>query len=276
MASKASDEIMQLATGVRQHLSSDVRRVSCLPSVVIGVVAQDETGGWQLNAQALARALSLDVDVVRGGWDSFFDEMARLGRSCLDRELLTAEYVGESPPALLIGLPALVILAACRRSPKGAHALRLANGMTVGDGGLPRPTRAGFATEAWEHLMNAKRAHEAAVDQGVLPAQSEALEAVLLAGGAPLDELPPTLGRAIRSAVGEDGHLPPPLAAVQSPLYALAYKMAGQTTFKDSFVSLVYNRLSNYEPRVPPAAAASSDAAPETDAAPTAEAVPLL
>ena len=250
LASKASDEIMKLAMGARQELSADVKRVSCLPSVIIGVVAQDERAGWRLNAQALARSLNLDVDVVQGGWDSFFAEMAKLGKTYLDRELLTTEYVEESPPALLIGLPALVILEACKRSPKGLHALKLANGLTVGDGGLPRPTRTGFAREAWEALMNAKRAHEAATDQNALPAQSEMLEAVLLAGGAPLDELPPMLRAAISSSVGEDGHLPPSLAAVQKPLYALAYKMAGQITFKNSFMSLVYNQLSEYKPSV--------------------------
>ena len=76
------------------------------------------------------------------------------------------------------------------------------------------------------------------------------LEAVLLAGGAPLEELPPMLRDAICSSVGEDGNLPPSLAAVQKPLYALAYRMAGQSTFKESFMSLVYDKLTNYKPRV--------------------------
>lgn len=251
LASKASEEILQLATGTRRELSDEVKRVSCLPSVIIGIVAQDERAGWRLNAQALARALNLNVDIVQGGWDSFFTEMTKLGKLYLDRELLTTEYVEESPPALLIGLPALVILEACKRSPKGLHALKLANGLQIGDGGLPRPKHTGFAMEAWDSLMEAKRAYEAAIQQKGLPAQSNMLEAVLLAGGAPLDELPPMLKAAISSSVGDDGNLPPTLNAVQKPLYALAYKMAAENIFKNSFMSLVYEKLSDYEPRTP-------------------------
>ena len=249
LVSKAADEIMQLATGTRQELSADVKRVSCLPSVIIGIVAQDGRAGWRLNAQAVARALNLDVDIVQGGWDSFFNEMAKMGKEYLDKELLTTEYVEESPPALLIGLPALVCLEACKRSPKGLHALTLANGLTIGDGGLARPKHTGFGMEAFDMLMQAKSAHEAAVEEKALPAQSEMLVAVLLAGGAPLDELPPMLRGAISSSVGEDGNLPPLLAAVQKPLYALAYKMAAEHIFKESFVSLVYEKLSDYEPK---------------------------
>ena len=44
--------------------------------------------------------------------------------------------------------------------------------------------------------------------------------------------------------------LPPALAAVQKPLYALAYKMAAEHAFKSSFVSLVYEKLTDYEPKI--------------------------
>ena len=109
--------------------------------------------------------------------------------------------------------------------------------------------KGGAPYEAFDMLMQAKSAHEAAVEEKALPAQSEMLVAVLLAGGAPLDELPPMLRGAISSSVGEDGNLPPVLAAVQKPLYALAYKMAAEHVFKESFVSLVYEKLSDYEPK---------------------------
>ena len=43
-------------------------------------------------------------------WDGFFAQLSTIGKGCIDRELLTAEYVAEYPPPLLLGLPSLVLL----------------------------------------------------------------------------------------------------------------------------------------------------------------------
>ena len=244
LVSKATAEITALATGTRQELSSEVKRVSCLPPVIIGVLDQRD-GAWRLEVQAIATALSMDKAVLEGAWTSFFNEMGRLGRACLDRELLTTEYCEGTPPALLIGLPALVLCAAVARSPTGENALTLANRVTFTS--MTRPHGTKFVDEAWSALMEAKKAHERATAEGVLPSQQAMLEAVLLAGGAPLDELPPVLQAAYNSA-GEHGELPPLLAAIHRPLYALAYQMAKQPVFKSSFMGLVYDALCDYTP----------------------------
>ena len=79
------------------------------------------------------------------------------------------------------------------------------------------------------------------------------LEAVLLAGGAPADELPDVLAAAVASSTSGDGELPPLLSALHKPLVAVVYKMAQQHIFKNDFQSRVYEPLAQYRPpRAPP------------------------
>jgi len=183
--------------------------------------------------------------IGKQAWDGFFAQLETIGRKCIDHELLTTEYVADYPPPLLIGLPALVLLQLVARSAENGEAevLILSDGVRVD--GRSRP-RASFVDEAWKRLMEAKKAYAAAMHAKVLPAEQARLEAVLLAGGAPADELPQALAAAVASSTGGDG-LPPLLSAIHKPLYAVVYKMAQQRTFKDEFQSKVYEPLAQYQ-----------------------------
>lgn len=240
LASTAMEQLAGIAAGTRRELSADVRAVSCLPPIVIGVLHND--GAWRVDIERLASALHMDEHLLETAWTSFFQQMNTVGEQMVDRQLLTSDYLSECPPALLIGLPAIVLLTAIGRSPKSQPELLLANGgVRVNNATRPRGVK--FADEAWKLLLEAKKAYEAT--QPLEPLSYAALEAYLLAGGAPSDELPPLLAAAV--ADGEEG-LPPPLAAVHKPLYALVYKMAQQPVFKQHFTSAVYNSLVEYVP----------------------------
>ena len=177
------------------------------------------------------------VAIAVSAWEGFFRQMKLTGERCIERDLLSAEYVGELPPPLLIGLPSLVLLQLVARSPPGEDALVLADGMRVDRRTRPRGA---FADQAWARLIEAKKAVEAAKRAKVLPDGLQQLETVLLAGGADATDLPPVLAAAATS------ELPPALSAVHRPLYDVVYKMAQQAMFKDHFQQRVFEPLSGY------------------------------
>ena len=242
-------ELVELASGERRELSHEVQCLSFLPPVVIGTLRQD--GGWRVDLERIAKAVHMEPDVLEMAWTSFFQQMNAVGKRMMDKELLTPDYVSECPMALLIGLPALVVLEAIAKSPRGKEALVLANGYTI----LPKSWNAqSFAGKAWARLMEAKRAHEAA-SSGVAPdieKGGEMLEGILLSGGAPADELPPLLAAVVASA--GDASLPPRLAAIHKPIYALVYEMAQQPVYKTQFNRAVYEPLVDYSRTSPEAA----------------------
>ena len=236
-ASNAAEQMVALAKGERQELSAEVRAVSLLPPVVIGVLQPGEGGAWHVDLERVAREINVPVDKLRVAWEGFFQQMKLMGERCIERDLLSAEYAGELPPPLLIGLPSLVLLQLVARSPPGEDALVLADGMRVDRRTRPRGA---FADQAWARLIEAKKAVEAAKQAKVLPNGLQQLEAVLLAGGADATELPPALAAAAAT------ELPPALSAVHRPLYDVVYKMAQQRMFKDHFQQRVYEPLSGY------------------------------
>lgn len=243
----ALEEIVEMASGARQELSAEVQRVSCLPPVVIGVLL--DGGSWRVDVNRIAHELNMDADVLERSWTSFFSQMNDVGERMMDRELLTPDYLSECPPALLIGLPALVLCDAIARSPEGQEVLELASGVRITS--FTRPKSA-FADLGWRLLMEAKKAHVAAKAAKALEVNEgingmALLEAVMLAGGAPLQDLSPLLAVSV-AATGGDG-LPPLLAAVQKPIYALVYQMSQQAVFKSHFNRAVYGPLSEYVPQ---------------------------
>lgn len=249
LAREAIEELVSIAAGHQVELSAEVRRVSWLPAVVIGAL-RTEGGEWTVDFAHIARELKMDERVLEQMWTSFFQQMNHVGRQMLDRGLLTPEYVEETPPALLIGLPAVVLLKAIERSPAGQKVLILADGgAKVTAESRPRGTE--FVEMAWVHLMEAKAAHDDAEQRGALDrSAAAALETYLLAGGAPSDELPPQLASGVAATVGgDDDGLSPSLAAIYRPLYAIVYKMAQQQVYKQHFAKQVYESLCEYKPR---------------------------
>ena len=97
----AWEQIFELATGQRAELSTEVRGLSCLPPVVIGVLAQD--GAWRVELARIAREINVPVDKLEKAWDGFFAQLEYVGKRSLERELLTTDYVADLPPPLLIG-----------------------------------------------------------------------------------------------------------------------------------------------------------------------------
>ena len=161
----AWEQIFELATGQRAELSTEVRGLSCLPPVVIGVLAQ--SGAWRVELARIAREINVPVDKLEKAWDGFFAQLEYVGKRSLERELLTTDYVADLPPPLLIGLPGLVLLQLVMRSPKGdEEVLVLHDGTRLDASSRPRGA---FADETWAKLLEAKRAHAAAVASGALP-----------------------------------------------------------------------------------------------------------
>lgn len=236
LAEQAGREIIAISRGESTELSPEVRRLSCLPPVVIGVLRTG--GGWRVELRSIARALNVPVGLLEKAWDSFFGQMVVIGRRCIRRELLTSEYIAELPPALLIGLPGVVVLETIERSPVGAEEFILADGTKIDNTNRPR---ARFANEAWAKFLEAKKAYEAALTRG--PFERELLEAVLLAGGAPIAELPPALATAVASALGVEGQLPAHLSAVHKPIAAVVLKLAQEATYKQYFQERVCEAL---------------------------------
>ncbi len=246
VAARAAWELAEVASGHRVELSEEVRRFSCLPTVTIGTLGGD--ADWLVDFDALAKVLDVGARTLEEMWTSFFHQMNGVGRSMLDRGMLTPDFVEELPPALLIGLPSIVLLRAIERSPKGQKVLVLArSGIKVTAATRPR----GAACDAaWVSLMEAKDAHEAAGAGGALDESGKAaLEAYMLAGGAPAADLPPVLAAAHARAIGEGDALPPSLAAIHKPLYNVVYKMAKEGVYKQHFSKQVYESLCSHEPR---------------------------
>jgi len=239
IASKTFEEFAEIAQGRRNVLSPSCRRVSWLPPTTIGIL-RGGGEGWRVELRAVAAALKVDETLLEEAWNSFFAQMEATGKRCLERGLLTAEFVWEVPPALFIGLPALVLYELVARSPVGEERFVLANGRVID--AAQRPCGR-FAAKAWDHLMDAKRAHEIAMGSAgsLTEADRTALEAVLLSGGAA--ELPAALTAAVASATQPSGELPAHLKAVYKPLYAVAYDAAQQQLFKQQFASAVLEKL---------------------------------
>ena len=157
LAGAAWDQILELAKGQRAELSTEVRGLSCLPPVVIGVLAQ--SGAWRVELARIAREINVPVDKLEKAWDGFFAQLEYVGKRSLERELLTTDYVADLPPPLLIGLPGLVLLQLVMRSPKGDDkVLVLHDGTRLDASSRPRGA---FADETWAKLLEAKRAHAA-------------------------------------------------------------------------------------------------------------------
>merc|ERR1712187_122766 len=121
---------------------------------------------------------SFDADLLLNAWDHFFGQLEGTGRRCLREGLLTTDYVSEVPPALLIGLPALVLFQVVARSPPEEPALVLASGFRLYDSQRPRSS---FADDVWQSLMEAKSAYNGALPT-MTAADRKKLEADLLAG----------------------------------------------------------------------------------------------
>lgn len=253
LAEQALEEMIKIAKGEITTLSADVRAVSCLPPVVIGVLGRGGQDGapptaWGIDLAVIARTVNMKLDVVEAAWSSFFQQTNDIGKRVMDEGLVTVDYISTCPPALIIGLPALVAYDAIRRSPKGKDLLILANGVTLTAKGYREGS---FAMEAWRELMAAKRALERA---DISREEAKVLEAFMLSGGAPIDELPEVLATTITGSAhlaGPDGtSLPPKLSAIYNPIYALAYRLGRQATFKDHMSKLVYAPLCDYTPRL--------------------------
>ena len=77
-----------------------------------------------------AAELHTGVDAVRAAWRSLGEQMQAQAREAVRDGLLTNDYVDEAPPALIIGLPASVLLGTIERSPSDDE-LVLASGLTI-------------------------------------------------------------------------------------------------------------------------------------------------
>jgi len=185
-------EFEEMARGTRDALSAECRVVSCLPPVVVGIF-RGGGEGWEVEA-AIARAASAlrtRVDVVRAAWSSLGEQMKAQAAESVGAGLLTDDYVDEAPPALVIGLPASVLLSTIERSPSGE--LVLSSGLAISAASRPRTK---FADALWRHLDAARAALREAAPA---PEERALLVASLLAGGAEEGELPPPLAAACRA-----------------------------------------------------------------------------
>lgn len=180
------DEFAEIATGFREELSPECRRIACLPPVIVGLF---RGGTWRMAERAVAQSLGVSTDVVREAWRSMREQMVLAGREGIATGLLTRDYVIEVPPELVIGLPARVLLDTIERSPPGE--LVLASGLRVTADQVPMY---GFPKKVWDRLQEARAARSRLRLPNDVRRQ---LAGALLAGGGDPEELPPGLAQAL-------------------------------------------------------------------------------
>jgi len=225
---KVVDEFGDFARGRRDDLSSECRRLSCLPPVKIGLFGG---GSWDLAAQEVAQKLGVSTNKVDEAWRSLARQMIRIGREAVADDLLTSDWVASVPAELCIGLPARSMLETLERSHRGA--IVLSSGLVITSD--RRPTGPLF-DELWERLMEARDALDAAVLSGT---ERESLCAALLAGGGAPGALPLRLATAVEGFE----RLPPEqhgvCQAILRPLIAVSVTCSKQQAYKEKLMLVI-------------------------------------
>lgn len=224
LARCALEEFLEITRGLRRTLSPECQTVSWLPPAVL--TSDGEADRMRAELRQVAQQLDFDPDLFEAVWSHLFVHLRSTCQRCVERGLLTHEYLSQAPLALLVGLPALVFFEILLRSPQGEELLLPGD---VAISGALRP-RGDFADGVWEQLMEAKQAYGRAAPSAAASAQ---LEAVLLVGGAEQEAVPEPLWLAASSGMGRPwGELPTELAAVQRSLHAVAQAAAKQDFFR--------------------------------------------
>lgn len=224
---QAKNEFCDIAQGTRQDFSREVRKVSWLPAVTLGLY----TDAWDMAEQAVACSLGVSPDRVSEAWASLAREMARHGEAALAHGLFDEDFVLEVPPELVIGLPARAFLDTVKRSP--AKSLVLATGLEIKE---PHRPRGRLADAVWTQLMAAQQAYASC---RLRPDQEACLEATCLAGGGGATELPAALAALVEKAE----ELPAAARQVRGCCVAAAVECSWERMFRSKLEEVVTSVL---------------------------------
>lgn len=217
---RTQDEFAEIATGRREQLSPECRKISCLPPVVVGLFQ----GDWNMAERAIAKKLGVSTDVVTAAWGSLRDQMILVANEGVATGLLSQEYIMEIPPELVFGLPARVLLDTIERSTPGEIAL--ASGMRISESNRPRGK---FADKVWDNLQDAINAR---ARMNLTYEQRLCLCGALLAGGGDESELPPGLAKALQDFESLPLSVRNECGTVQRNLIAVALECSREHSFK--------------------------------------------
>jgi len=221
------NEFSEIATGQREQLSPECRKISCLPPVIVGLFL----GSWDMAERAIAKQFGISTNAVREAWTSLRDQMIRVGKKSIADGLLTEDYILSVPPGLVIGLPARVLLDTIERSPEGE--LLLASGLRISEDKRPRGE---FTDAVWQSLESAKRALAAAQ---LTPEHKMLLGGALLAGGADPEELPPGLAKVASDFNGMSDSVLKECIVVRNCLTSVAVECSREHTFREELEKVI-------------------------------------
>jgi hypothetical protein len=227
--SRTLNEFAEIATGDREQLSPECRKIACLPPVIVGLFR----GEWDMAEGVIANQLGISKDEVKDAWKSLREQMITIGQQELASGLLTEEYIFDIPPELVIGLPARVLLETAERATESE--LVLASGLRLKEDHRPSGK---FADMVWTNLQEA-RAARAALQPQLTVELRRLLCGVLLAGGGEPSSLPDSLRVCVESFDRLQPALREKCAAVQRPLVAVAVECSRQRIFRDELASVI-------------------------------------
>jgi len=221
------NEFAEIATGRREQLSPECRKISILPPVIVGLFL----GSWDLAERAIAKQCGLSADAVREAWTSLREQMVRVGKESLETGLLTDDYVLSVPPELVIGLPARVLLDTIERSSESE--LVLASGLRIHENSRPQGQ---LADKVWHDLQEARGA---LADANLGPELRIVLRGTLLAGGGDPSELTPGLAYAVQNfdKIAEPTH--EKCMKVRNCLISLAVEFSRQRAFREQLEKVI-------------------------------------